>query len=72
MLNRLDAPRKCAHQCRFQWLPIAEPLLVGQVFAGLHARLVDHLQLVVGQLAHRRSLLAPAVGDLIVNGLIKS
>ena len=64
-MNRLDALRRYARQCRPRLPRFPEPLLVGQVFARLDARLVDHLQFVVGQLAHRRSLLAPAVGDLL-------
>ena len=70
-MRRRGAPRRYARQCRFQWLPIAEPLLVGQVFAGFDAVLVDHFQLVVAQPTHRSNLLAPAVGDFIVNGLLR-
>ena len=36
----------------------------------LHAGLVNHLRLVVGQLTHRRNLLTPAVGYLLVHGLM--
>ena len=34
-----------------------------EVIAGLDAGLVDHLQLVVAQLTHRRNLLAPTVAS---------
>jgi len=69
-MNRQGALRRCAHRFQPRLLPIAEPLLVGQVFTGLPAGLVNHLQLVSAQLAHCRSLLTPVVGNLIVHGLV--
>ena len=44
---------------------------MGQVIGRFDAGLVDGFQLLVAQPTHRRNLLAPAVGDLIVNGLLR-
>ena len=58
----------------FRWRECegVEPSLVGQVLAGLHALLVDYLQLFVGEPAHRRDLLAPSVGNLVIYDLMGS
>ena len=50
---------------------IFEPLFVGQVIDRLHVHLADLLQLGIIQLAHRCDLFSPAVGNLIVHGLVR-
>ena len=51
------------------WAALPDTIGSAEVFVAL---LVNHLQFFLTQLSHRRNLLAPAVGDLIVNGLIRA